>query len=195
VEVMDVGLFDELTFMRPQDFDLPDEIDVWQTKSLQCQMDRYIVGDTRLLYLEGSLIGSTSPVFYHGVIRFYASAGEPRSNYFRWYEYEMTVTHGVVESVVEVEHWEHCQCDACRAAGKEPYPDDSDSITVTCAHCGKEALRKDSWVVRFTIQEAKYKTAHIVHFCSLYCAMYDNPQGHWPWEELIDYSLNRWSRQ
>ena len=109
-----MGMFDYLIC----EYELPEKIvqhEVFQTKDLDCDLDRYTIGVDGYLYkLEWDDDGSGHPVSvkserydFHGDIHFYTHIGEPKTpedwdSPDIWFEYVARFSYGKLDSIKRV---------------------------------------------------------------------------------------------
>jgi len=93
-----MGMFDYITC----EFKLPKwnkevQKEMFQTKSLECSMNKYIITKNRkLIYIDDK---KTKENPYHGDIIFYTCIENPKNKKLIWYEYVARFTSGRLENI------------------------------------------------------------------------------------------------
>ncbi len=100
-----MGMFDTVRCQLPLP-DLKDPAHVeFQTKSLYCHLDDYIITKAGRLILVGGIKGSGADldVHYHGMLNFYGTKDQKQGyNPENWYEYDAKFTDGTLVNVERI---------------------------------------------------------------------------------------------
>jgi hypothetical protein len=112
-----MGMFDDITFAREMPGDPKPRHGNFQTKDLECALDRYHVDEHGIIRRrewepDARVWIDCDPLAYHGMLRFYTcedieGTGVVGRRSHHWFEYEAKFTDGKLEGVevIDIHKW------------------------------------------------------------------------------------------